>query len=227
MLDDYFKDKIPEFNINNSLFVARPGLPFILGLVLACLIAFFFDWNCLLVIFFLLLLFTVAFFRDPRRDPPPIGFGLSPADGQIIRVDRGATCPITLAKTIKVSVFMNVFNVHVNRVPCDARLEGQMYFAGKFFNASFDKSSTQNERNALILNDDQNRQIVMIQIAGLIARRIVSWVKPGQSLTRGQRFGLIRFGSRVDLYLPPEAEIMVGLGQKVYAGWSPIWRFPN
>jgi phosphatidylserine decarboxylase len=227
MFDDYFKDKIPEFNVNNTLFVARPGLPFIFGGGLAFLVAWFFDWNCLQVIFALFFIFSIAFFRDPQRLPPPPGFGVSPADGKIIRIVEGAICPLTRAKTTKVSVFMSVFNVHVNRVPVDARVDSQTYFAGKFFNASFDKSSEQNERNALVLIDDKNRQIVMVQIAGLIARRVVSWVKPGEYLTRGQRFGLIRFGSRVDLYLPPEAEIMVGLGQDVRAGWSPIWRFPE
>jgi phosphatidylserine decarboxylase len=227
MLDDYFKDKIPEFNINNSLVVARPGLRIIYLALAAFLIACFFDWCVLEIIFFAFLVMTIIFFRDPRRDQPPAGFGLAPADGKIIRIDREAICPITQAKSIKVSVFMNVFNVHVNRIPLNARVDSQKYFAGKFFNASFDKSSEQNERNALVLVDEKDRQIVLVQIAGLIARRIVSWVEPGQYLTRGQRFGMIKFGSRVDLYLPPEAEIMVALGQVVHAGWSPIWRFPE
>ncbi|MDR1577334.1 MAG: phosphatidylserine decarboxylase family protein [Deltaproteobacteria bacterium] len=227
MFDDYFKDKIPEFNINNSLFVARPGLPFIFSSGIAFFIAWFFDWNVLEILFFAFFLMTLIFFRDPRRDTPPPGFGLSPADGKIIRIDQGAICPLTQAKTIKVSVFMSVFNVHVNRSPIDARLDSQKYFAGKFFNASFDKSSELNERNALVLIDDQGREVVMVQIAGLIARRILSWVTPGQYLQRGQRFGMIRFGSRVDLYLPPEAEIMVVLGQTVRAGWSPIWRYKD
>ncbi|MDR1607984.1 MAG: phosphatidylserine decarboxylase family protein [Deltaproteobacteria bacterium] len=225
MLDDYFKDKIPEFNINNTLFVARPGLPFIFAAAIAFLVTFLLDWVFLEIFFFLFFVMTLIFFRDPQRNVPPPGFGLSPADGKIIRIDHGAICPLTQAKTIKVSVFMSVFNVHVNRIPIDARLDSQKYFAGQFFNASFDKSSEQNERNALVLIDDKGRQVVVVQIAGLIARRIVSWVVHGQNLQRGQRFGLIRFGSRVDLYLPPEAEIMVTLGQVVQAGWSPIWRY--
>jgi phosphatidylserine decarboxylase len=227
MFKNCFKDKIPEYNINNSCCVARPGLPFILAAALAAIISFFMDWNCLQVIFFLLLAMTAIFFRDPRRDPPPPGFGVSPADGRVIRVEEGAVCPLTQSKATKVSVFMSVLNVHVNRVPIDARLDEQKYMAGKFFNASFDKASEQNERNMLLLVDADGRKVVVVQIAGLIARRIVTWVKHGESLARGQRFGMISFGSRVDLYLPPEAEIMVGLGQKVYAGWSPIWRYTD
>ncbi|MDR2457909.1 MAG: phosphatidylserine decarboxylase, partial [Clostridiales Family XIII bacterium] len=159
MFENYFKDKIPEHNINNTCLVARPGLPFILAAALAAIISFFMDWHCLLVIFSLLLIMTVIFFRDPRRDPPPPGFGVSPADGRVIRVEEGAVCPLTQAKTTKVSVFMNVFNVHVNRVPIDARLDTQKYLAGSFFNASFDKASEQNERNLLLLVDDKNRQV--------------------------------------------------------------------
>ncbi|MDR1871415.1 MAG: phosphatidylserine decarboxylase family protein [Deltaproteobacteria bacterium] len=227
MFNKFFKDKIPGYNINNTLFVARPGLPFILGFFLAFLISWLADWNCLEVIFLILFVFTVYFFRDPQRDPPPPGYGVSPADGEIIRIEEGAISPLTQAKATKVSIFMSVFNVHVNRAPIDAKIDDQKYYTGRFFNASFDKASELNERNILVLVDDKNRQVVMVQIAGLIARRIVSWVKPGQWLARSQRFGMIRFGSRVDLYLPPEAEIMVSLGQGVLAGWSPIWRYKD
>jgi phosphatidylserine decarboxylase len=225
MFDNYFKHKIPEFNINNHLFVARPGLHFILAAGFLTLIAWFFDWEVLEGIFFLIFAFTIVFFRDPTRNPPPPGFGVAPADGKVIRIEHDSLCPLTGIKTIKVSIFMNVFNVHVNRVPVNARLDNQKYFPGSFVNASFDKASEKNERNALVLIDELDRQVTMVQIAGLIARRIITWVKPGQYLTRGQRFGMIRFGSRVDLYLPPDAIIMVDIGQKVLAGWSPIWRY--
>ncbi|MGL4208551.1 MAG: phosphatidylserine decarboxylase, partial [Candidatus Adiutrix sp.] len=123
----------------------------------------------------------------------------------------------------KISIFMNVLNVHVNRVPVSGRLVSQTYFPGAFFNASLDKASLNNERNAVVIETEEG-PIAMVQIAGLVARRIVSWVSEGDDLSRGQRFGMIRFGSRVDLYLPLEAEIMVTIGQNVSAGWSPIWR---
>lgn len=118
---------------------------------------------------------------------------------------------------------MNVFNVHVNRIPMDGVLLEQTYFPGKFLNASFDKASEDNERNALILQTEQGK-VAMVQIAGLIARRIVTWVKEGDELKRGQRCGMIRFGSRVDLYVPVESEVVVSVGQNVSAGLSPVWR---
>ncbi|MDR1394596.1 MAG: phosphatidylserine decarboxylase family protein, partial [Deltaproteobacteria bacterium] len=220
MLNKYFKHKNPETNISNHLCVARPGLPIILGLALAFLITWLFSWCVLEIIFLVLFVFCLIFFRDPQRPVPPPGFGLSPADGKIIRVDEGAVCPITGAKATKVSVFLNLFNVHVNRIPIDCRLDSQKYFPGTFVNASFDKASENNERYAAVLIDEKNRQVTMIQIAGFVARRILTWVAPGQYLQRGQRYGMIMFGSRVDLYLPPEAEIMVTLGQKVQGGWS-------
>ncbi|MDR2386687.1 MAG: phosphatidylserine decarboxylase, partial [Deltaproteobacteria bacterium] len=139
-------------------------------------------------------------------------------------VQGDTPCPITGRRTIKVSVFMNLFSVHVNRLPVSGSLLTQKYNGGKFLNASFDKASEHNERNALLIEAKDGSQITVVQIAGLIARRIVSWVNVGQELTRGERFGMIRFGSRVDLYLPEDSEIMVTLGQKVLAGWSPIWR---
>jgi phosphatidylserine decarboxylase len=134
---------------------------------------------------------------------------------------------LTGAESIKVSIFMNLFSVHVNRIPISGKLLSQEYYQGKFLNASFDKASLQNERNALLIEDSDGSKITVVQIAGLIARRIVTWVNIGQDLARGQRFGMIRFGSRLDLYLPKNSEIMVTLGQKVSAGWSPIWRKPT
>ncbi|MDR1297637.1 MAG: phosphatidylserine decarboxylase family protein [Deltaproteobacteria bacterium] len=226
MLEDIFKAKIPFYNINNTLPVARPGLVFIIGGLVLTAVFFFLDWCVPTAVFLVLTLFTIYFFRDPERPVPPEGFGLSPCDGKVIRIDRGSACPLTQAPAVKVSVFMNVFSVHVNRAPISGMIVRQDYFPGTFLNASFDKASVNNERNAVMVENGDGRRVVMVQIAGLIARRIVSWVLPGQQLKRGQRFGMIRFGSRVDLFLPPEAEIMVALGQKVMAGWSPVWRLP-
>lgn len=219
---NFFKANEPSFNIGNQLPVARPGLIFICfggALFFLFLVA---GWFCLASIFFLLTAFTAWFFRDPDRPAPPPGFGLSPADGRILKIERTEN-PYTNAPAKKVSIFMNVFNVHVNRVPIGGRLVSQIYYPGAFLNASFDKASANNERNVLIMDTDEG-QVTMVQIAGLVARRIVSWVEEGEKLERRQRFGMIRFGSRVDLYLPPTSEIMVVVGQTVQAGWSPLWR---
>ncbi len=216
----------PDLNINNTLPVARPGLRFILialALLAVCLLA---GWECLAFVMLLIAAFVVWFFRDPERPTPPEGFGLSPADGRVIKVERVADNPYTQGPAMKVSIFMNVFNVHVNRAPISGTILRQTYFPGAFLNASFDKASEHNERNALLLETPEGR-VAAVQIAGLIARRIVSWVGEGVELKRGQRFGMIRFGSRVDLYLPENSEIMVCVGQKVSAGWSPVWRFQS
>lgn len=225
-MKDYFMSKVPDVNINNTLPVARPGLVFIAVSAVIFLICALVGWSCLALIFFLITGFIAWFFRDPERPTPPEGFGLSPADGRIIKTETVEQNPYFDGPAQKVSIFMNVFNVHVNRVPADGRLAAQTYFPGLFVNASLDKASENNERNALVLETEEGR-VALVQIAGLVARRIVSWVAEGEELKRGQRFGMIRFGSRVDLYLPPDSEIMVTVGQRVSAGWSPIWRRPR
>ena len=222
-MNDFFKANEPSFNLNNQLPVARPGLQFIFISGVIFLICLLLQWFCLSTIFFLLTSFIIWFFRDPERPAPPEGFGLAPADGRIIKIEE-ATNPHTNAPSKKVSIFMNVFNVHVNRVPVSGKLVNQTYFPGAFVNASFDKASEHNERNCITIETEDGQQVTMVQIAGLIARRIVSWVEEGDVLQRNQRFGMIRFGSRVDLYLPLDSEVMVTIGQKVSAGWSPIWR---
>ena len=222
-MQDYFKAKDPALNIDNQLPVARPGLIFILISLVLFLFALLADFDCLRNFLFATTLFITWFFRDPKRPTPPAGYGLSPADGRIIKIEDISENPYTSGPARKISIFMNVFNVHVNRIPVDGRLVSQTYHPGTFLNASLDKASENNERNALVLETTEG-PVAMVQIAGLIARRIVSWVGDGSALQRGQRFGLIRFGSRVDLYLPPDADVLVTIGQHVSAGWSPIWR---
>lgn len=222
-MNDCFRQHDPALNIHNTLPVARPGLPFICGLAAALLAGVLFHWFALAAVLALALAFTVWFFRDPARPTPPGEFGLSPADGRVIKVEDVADNPFTGGPAKKVSIFMSVFNVHVNRAPISGRLLSQTYRPGAFFNASFDKASDQNERNALVIGTEAG-PVAVVQIAGLVARRIVSWAREGDGLERGGRFGMIRFGSRVDLYLPPASEIMVAVGQRVSAGWSPIWR---
>ena len=167
--------------------------------------------------FWVVAVFVLQFFRDPGRAVPgDAKTVVSPADGRIVAVEK-ARDPYLDRETTKVSVFMNVFNVHSNRAPVDGEVKQSWYEAGSFVNAALDKASTENERNALWIRTDVGADVACVQVAGLIARRILCYVKAGDKLERGQRYGFIRFGSRVDLYLPPNARIKAALGDKVYA----------
>ncbi|MEP1929740.1 MAG: phosphatidylserine decarboxylase [Paracoccaceae bacterium] len=162
------------------------------------------------------------FFRDPKRTTPlRAGLIISPADGIVSLIEK-AVPPAELGMAsdalTRVSVFMNVFNCHVNRAPIEGRIASVAYRPGKFFNASLDKASSDNERNSLCIEMDDKRQIAVVQIAGLVARRIVCFVKDNQHLRTGERFGLIRFGSRVDVYLPDGVQPLVSVGQAMVAG---------
>jgi len=168
---------------------------------------------------FVVTLFCLWFFRDPKRKVPE-GEGLlvSPADGKIVDISSVEETRFLKKPAIKISIFLDVFNVHVNRSPAAGKVLGIFYNPGRFLAANVPKASLENEQNALLIETPGGKRIVCIQIAGLIARRIVCWVQNGGELDRGQRFGLIRFGSRVDLYLPPETELQVALGSKVVGG---------
>ncbi|MBA4323719.1 MAG: phosphatidylserine decarboxylase family protein [Rhodobacter sp.] len=166
------------------------------------------------------------FFRDPKRlVPENAGLLVSPADGVVSLIER-AVPPADLGlgpePLVRVSVFMSVFNCHVNRAPIAGRVTAVVYRPGKFFNASLDKASDENERNALAIEMPDGRRIAVVQIAGLVARRIMCWKKPGDSVRTGERFGLIRFGSRLDVYLPEGVQPQVALGQTMIAGESII-----
>ena len=170
--------------------------------------------------------FVVQFFRDPPRVVPPEPDAvLAPADGRIVSVGR-ARDPYLQRDALKISVFMNVFNVHSNRSPVDGTVVGAWYHAGSFLNAALDKASVENERNALHLRTAGGRDVTCVQVAGLIARRILCYAKPGDTLARGERYGFIRFGSRVDVYLPPEAVPRVAVGDTVFATETVLAAFP-
>ena len=172
--------------------------------------------------FWLLTIFILQFFRDPPREVPDDPRAVvSPADGRIVEVSR-AQDPYLKREALKVSVFMNVFNVHSNRSPVDGVVRERWYFSGAFVNAALDKASLHNERNALWIRGREGADVTCVQVAGLIARRILCYVEAGAELARGQRFGFIRFGSRVDLYLPLEAEVQAAIGDKVYAAQSVL-----
>jgi phosphatidylserine decarboxylase len=158
------------------------------------------------------------FFRDPERViPQEEDVAVSPADGKVVKIETMRD-PLTGKDQTAICVFMNVFNVHVNRAPVGGTVEAIRYYPGKFLNASLDKASTDNERNALRIMDKDGKGWTVVQIAGLIARRIICWTEPGDTLGRGDRFGLIKFGSRLDLYLPDGYVPCVRIGDTVLAG---------
>lgn len=196
--------------------IAREGWPFLaISIILAiAATAWCAVWSIPL---WIIALFVLQFFRDPARGiPQDAGAVLSPADGRIVAVER-TNDPYVQREAIKVSVFMNVFNVHSNRSPVDGTVQQVWYFPGKFVNADLDKASTENERNAVWLKTTDGVDITSVQVAGLIARRILCYVKAGDHLARGQRYGFIRFGSRVDVYLPLDAGVKVSIGDRVAA----------
>ena len=166
------------------------------------------------------------FFRDPPRTTPDrAGLVVSPADGIVSLIERAVPPPelgLSDAPRLRVSVFMSVFNCHVNRAPIGGRVTAIAYRPGKYFNASLDKASTDNERNALVIETESGHQITVVQIAGLVARRIVCFAREGHTLDTGERFGLIRFGSRLDVYLPDDIAPLVSVGQTMVAGETVI-----
>lgn len=166
----------------------------------------------------LVVVFVVQFFRDPpRRIPAEPGVVVCPADGRVIVVDQ-VQDPYLDRPARRVSIFMNVFNVHSNRSPVAGSVQQRWYSRGRFLNAALDKASAENERNALWIRTDKGQDVVFVQVAGLIARRILCYADKGARLERGERYGFIRFGSRVDVYLPPDSRINVSLGDKVTGG---------
>ena len=177
--------------------------------------------------FWLATLFILQFFRDPAREVPADPEAvLSPADGRVVAVEK-ARDPWLERDALKISVFMNVFNVHSNRAPVEGTVRQRWYHAGRFLNAALDKASLENESNALWLRTRSGADVTCVQIAGLIARRILCYVEAGAQLSRGERFGFIRFGSRVDLYLPADAQAVAAIGDKVYAAESVLARLPG
>jgi phosphatidylserine decarboxylase len=206
--------------------IAREGWPFVAGSLIAAVVvhAWLGFWWALLL--WLIALFMVQFFRDPPRTAPPDPNAvLSPADGRVVVVER-AHDPYLEREALKFSVFMNVFNAHSNRSPVDGEVVKTWYYPGSFLNASLAKSSLENERAALWIRTPRGADVTVVQVAGLIARRILCYAKAGQHLARGERFGFIRFGSRVDVYLPLTAKPKASVGDKVYATSSVLAELP-
>ncbi len=220
--------KIERTRINNTWPVAREGVPFILAGCLLTLILFLSGLLVLPVVTALFTLFTIYFFRDPdRQSEIKERAVLSPADGKIVDIRRFEDDHNPLGQpSLRVSVFMSIFNVHVNRIPVSGRITKISYFPGKFLSANLDKASVENENNRITLETDDGTRLVTVQIAGLIARRIACWIKESDQVVAGNRFGLIRFGSRLDVYFPLESQITVQHDQKVKAGETKLGYLP-
>ena len=213
--------------MNHRSYIIPEGFPFIIPLGLVTVIVFVagFTWIAVLLLF--LTLFVIWFFRNPERTMPENPLQLiSPADGKVIGIDEVASEEHPDRTLMKISIFMNIFNVHVNRIPLSGEVLSIRYKPGKFLSADLDKASALNERNTVLIRTEDGREIRVVQIAGLIARRIVCWLKEGMEVTKGERFGLIRFGSRVELFLPRGTMLRVKKGDKVRAGETPIGELP-
>jgi phosphatidylserine decarboxylase len=203
--------------------IAKEGLPFLFPAVLLTILFGMVGWRVWMLLGILFSLFLAYFFRNPKRKIPDLqNVILSPADGRIVHVGECEEERFLREKTLKVSIFMSMFDVHLNRTPISGKVVERNYLPGRFLVASVEKSSLLNEQNAMILESDDRFRILLVQIAGFVARRIVCYAKAGDLLRKGEIFGLIRFGSRVDLYLPPEVKPIVRVGQHVKGGESII-----
>lgn len=205
-------------------FFAKEGRPFIYGGIALTVIFWLLDWSFLTIVALILTIFCAQFFRDPARELPQDPRAVvSPVDGKVCKVER-STDPLTGEEAQKISIFMNVFNVHSQKSPVSGVVEEIRYTPGLFVNADLDKASTDNERNAVRVRMDDGRSVTFVQVAGFVARRILCYASIGDRLERGQRYGFIRFGSRVDVYLPLDAEVIVSIGDKVTGVMTPIAR---
>jgi len=222
------QSRLERTRIHNRLPVAREGIPFIIVGCFVTLILFLLGLRILPVVTALFTLFTVYFFRDPGRDPEIEERAvLSPADGKIVDIRKFEDDHNPLGEPcLRVGIFMSIFNVHVNRVPVSGKIIKISYHPGKFFSANLDKASAENENKKIILETDDGKRLMTVQIAGLIARRIVCWIKENDQVIAGNRFGLIRFGSRLDVYFPQDSQITVQYHQKVRAGETKLGYLP-
>lgn len=204
--------------------VAREGWErIVLAFVLAGAVHFL-GGMWIAAVFWIVALLVLQFFRDPPRSIPDLPGGVvSPAHGQVVAIQPDQD-PFSGSPSTRISIFMNIFSVHSNRIPVAGQIVARKYFPGRFFNAALEKASSENERCAVQIETEQGRQVSCVQIAGWVARRVLTYVDVGDSVARGQRYGFIRFGSRVDVYLPSDAEIVVKAGKWVLSGSDIIAR---
>ena len=205
--------------------VAREGIPYIAAAMFSTLIAAILGWSVIAVMLLAATLLVGHFFRDPERvSVAGEREVVSPADGRVIEIRRVASTRFIGQPSMKISIFMSVFDVHVNRVPISGTVRGIFYKKGRFLAANYAEASDQNEQNWLWIRSDSGMDVVLTQVAGLIARRIVCWPGLGDQVNQAERFGMIRFGSRMDVYVPEEVEILVSPGRHVYAGETVLCR---
>jgi phosphatidylserine decarboxylase len=206
--------------------IVLEGLIFFVPLALLSVISYAFHIVWLGGVFSAVALFVLWFFRNPERTIPEDAKSiLSPADGRVLKIEEVDGNDMLQGRCKKISIFMSVFNVHVNRMPCSGKVKDIRYRKGKFFSANLDKASEFNENNAVLIETADEKEILTIQIAGIIARRIVCWTDVGMEAIKGERFGLIRFGSRLEVFLPLETEVLVKRGERVRAGETRIGCF--
>jgi phosphatidylserine decarboxylase len=217
-MDKFFRSDPPS---QTAFPVARAGYPFIFVAAFSTAVLALLGLTTLTLIGLVVTFCICGFFRDPDRViPSQKDVVVSPADGKVIAAEVVDNSPFLMAESMKISIFMSVFNVHINRVPYNGRVKEIDYYPGKFFSANLDKASQQNEHNTVAIEMENGKPLCVVQIAGLIARRIICHIKPGDEVLRGQRFGLICFGSRLDVYLPVDIKLKLAVGDKVKAGTS-------
>ena len=217
-----------EIRSQTAFSVARAGYPFIVAAAFTTAVLALLGLTILALISLVVTFSICGFFRDPDRIIPDIrGAVVSPADGKIIAASIVDNTSYYTGTAMKISIFMSLFNVHVNRVPSDGLVKKISYYPGKFVSANLDKASLENEHNAVFIDMENRKALCVFQIAGLIARRIICKIQPGDRLVRGQRFGLICFGSRLDVYLPADIKLKVTVGDKVKAGASILGQFKD
>jgi len=203
--------------------LVRVGLPYIIAAALLFVATLVIGCPFLTFAAFLATVLVIRFFRDPERTPPDIPHAMvAPADGRVVFAGRVEQCRFLDSAALKISIFMTVFDVHVNRMPFHGQVTGIRYQKGKFVAANKEQASSRNEQNAVIQRLPTGESMAVVQVAGLVARRIDCWVQPADKVQRGQRFGMIRFGSRLDVYLPEHCRLAVTVGQKMKAGESII-----
>ena len=224
-MDDFVWSEPPQ---RSAFPVARPGYPLIAGAAFATLVLSLLGIPSAALAGLAITFCLAAFFRDPDRvTPSRPGVVVSPADGRVIAMGMTHGAPFFQEEVLKISIFMSVLNVHVNRVPAEGRVYRVSYRAGSFHVASRDEASMRNEHNAVFVETPYGKRICFVQVAGILARRIICHVQPEDTVKRGQRFGMICFGSRLDVYLPRDVAPAVSVGDRVTAGTSILGNFPG
>ncbi len=206
-----------------NFFIAKEGISFLIPSILVTIFFGLMGWDILLFLGIIISVFIVFFFRNPSRMIPPAKDAIvAPADGRIVEINQCEEKDFLKDRTLKLSIFMSLFDVHINRAPTSGKVIEIKHRPGRFMMANMDKSSQLNEQNAILIETDDNMKILLVQVAGFIARRIVCYLNPGDILRKGEIFGMIRFGSRIDLYLPIRFKPAVRLGDHVKGGESII-----